>query len=1064
MIRRLGWLSDSLEYQIEKALRESIYANETYQDLSWTFFERLVVRCSSAPWLSVTLVALAWLVIVVGLTVLYDVLVNVAPPWNDPWSALIGWQQVILAGQLAMVGLIFPLVVGFVGILLQSRTAGRALWHIYNRYSGFMLSGLSGLLLAGLIVISQFVSPWTDLRIESAMSIGFTLWFLGNIVLAAWFLHATFQLVSIGRRNLLLLRFSVNEAFLQDIRRKLSSHIFPSQSMKFISEQEQAHFRFSRSRNNEVSVVERQFQSPMYLRNVHFRLLRKAFRRWASISAGDRDAVLSVPVRGYEYDSKHWVLAESRAIKLDRVTSLLIRLSYVFGARSRTVDNDVDIFVNALVGDVEDAIVARNVRLFEYGIDELRSWHNSISDALAFVNDNESQDNWLLLSEGSFFGRTYLDKLCHEYFVIGNSAVRLIPYSSRFFELFSHFYVLLFAGAAESVTSTGAKRLIDNHRFLWSSLVDWHSGIGVETTGTERNYESSVIAFVGSWEHWAIRLRLLVEQREEGFDALPVYLSHLTASAQLIIHAVRRENWEAAEWGADILVNWYESMFGLGDPHRYTWKTELITPSVMGQNTAGPIWLEILGGEQFDEADALQFAIRNAWFDIRIATAAYLEAKPEDGNNERVSLIARALLENVRLRPTGASQRTTSASVRRGGDLLGAYIRQSNRWERYEGNYAGWLDQFVESLGRIEEERHVSGRMYMGWGASDVRSLIDSYVRLAVSYSSSEWPLSGQLLSFIRSDAVSVETRNDIVRDLREWLTKAADGLPDDVEEDSEAATQVVYLTNSVNRIIEFVLETNREQILNAVVDEDRLLAMGYAASGLAFVQDSPRAPIHFFNRLASREEMSDETRRSIPIANFQKSQIAEGIEDSLPVNEGEAFADLVSQHVDVRIYSEIYNSLGFIEKEFEEINSLLVSVIQDANTMAAMGLTPVFLAYKFDVYQLLDELVWGELANDFGVEINRYDGNPNDYVCHLGRIEVFHPSASADGCVLVAKEMFTMVEYRDISDGRYVEVSFLPDEDDPAVGTLELAYWMNVDLGNQVAYKYFHTGQSDED
>lgn len=96
-------------------------------------------------------------------------------------------------------------------------------------------------------------------------------------------------------------------------------------------------------------------------------------------------------------------------------------------------------YITALVGDVEDALVAQNARLFEQSLSELRDWHSEITRTLAFTTTDNKRGSWLLLPEG-LFQRSYLDLLSAEYYQLGHVTVRLIPNSTRFFRLFSYFY------------------------------------------------------------------------------------------------------------------------------------------------------------------------------------------------------------------------------------------------------------------------------------------------------------------------------------------------------------------------------------------------------------------------------------------------------------------------------------------------------------------------------------------------------------------------------------------------------------------------------------------------
>lgn len=133
MLWRTGWLLNTLNYNIEKNLKESIYKNESYIENKWGLLERQVVKWATSPGWYAILIFVAFLLNIICLNIwLPDIRTHIIK-WIQPWSDLNDWQPVILATQLTIIGLIFPLVLGFVGLLLQNKSANKALWAVYSR-------------------------------------------------------------------------------------------------------------------------------------------------------------------------------------------------------------------------------------------------------------------------------------------------------------------------------------------------------------------------------------------------------------------------------------------------------------------------------------------------------------------------------------------------------------------------------------------------------------------------------------------------------------------------------------------------------------------------------------------------------------------------------------------------------------------------------------------------------------------------------------------------------------------------------------------------------------------
>jgi len=137
LLWRIGWLLNSLNYLIHKNLRESIFQNDAYKENRWSLIEQQILPWSERYIRYTFLLAAAWLLNTVAVIIWLSEIKGALPTWLQTWHHIIEWQNNILGSQLTIIGLIFPLVIGFVGMFLKDRSANRSLWKIFSRYSGF---------------------------------------------------------------------------------------------------------------------------------------------------------------------------------------------------------------------------------------------------------------------------------------------------------------------------------------------------------------------------------------------------------------------------------------------------------------------------------------------------------------------------------------------------------------------------------------------------------------------------------------------------------------------------------------------------------------------------------------------------------------------------------------------------------------------------------------------------------------------------------------------------------------------------------------------------------------
>lgn len=366
----------------------------------------------------------------------------------------------------------------------------------------------------------------------------------------------------------------------------------------------------------------------------------------------------------------------------------------------------------------------------------------------------------------------------------------------------------------------------------------------------------------------------------------------------------------------------------------------------------------------------------------------------------------------------------------------------------------------IESFGRIEEPEHVSGRVYSGWGSTDVRHLKHAYMVLATCYSAREWTLSARMKGFLYSDVVELQHREILLDDLKDWLNPTEDDiskvklyLGDSYSDD--------YIENMKSSIAAVIDSINRQDVIvvsDAPIDQERLLSFGKAASLSGFTIASKLIPQLFFADVEYVDTLDDDTKFINRIVDFNRSKVAQGVEINRAVNEDEWIDDIITESVSQNILRKLIHTTKFTEINLDDNEQLLIRVIEDASLLKNSGYKPILFIGPWVLNQLLDSILWGH-AEEISIstlEVRRDDGFPNEYICHLNGIEVYKmPFGKIDFSIMVAEDCFSLIEFQRIDDGQYVNVTYEVKKDDPTMGDLLLEYRMKPHFEALPAFKY---------
>ncbi|QEY16180.1 hypothetical protein D0C16_09440 [Cellvibrio sp. KY-GH-1] len=636
----------------------------------------------------------------------------------------------------------------------------------------------------------------------------------------------------------------------------------------------------------------------------------------------------------------------------------------------------------------------------------------------------------MLLTDGDFWGINNLKWLLGEYYDLARDSVELIPVNSRFYREMLSLHKKIFAGRAELLPEEMVE-LINGSYQMWSVLMEWKSfSSSSNDVRVSSKYEDILYDFVGSWES----LPSFIDNNR-GADYLDLrckgLTKHLAMTALTSIAALRFDNVEAAVWGVDMLNNWYGNLNEDGYfDEEYSWRSILINPMLPLKNIEGSEWEKILKNCAFNSVSAFGMALKNASLDVRVLTACYILLKPQTDNHLELVRFVKALLSGELMHKTGTVN-PWGDEIADAGSLMGAYFRHRDYISSEGRPYGNWLVSILDSFRRINEERKVPGRIYSGWGADSPRSMHRAYVEIGLFFSAGKWMLPNTWQEIITSGVFDHASREIMIHDLRDWVSTARESRNYILFNNDDIELRISNFCESINNIINDLESIQAEAIKVAKIDDNKLLKIGLASSAVFNSLNATAFPLSLFYKINRVDMVSDCIPYQFNISNFEKKSLASEFSSNV-INEGESFANLMKQQVKNRIYSKL---IGYPISDYQRIFSLedlSAVVVSLASSFPCPILFICSRSLKNAIRMTLHDVKVAE-----ALKMSRFDGFAAEYLCHIGLCEVYETPADYDYCLLTSRELFDVIDFYQIDQDRFVDVSFTESVESPNVGEL---------------------------
>ena len=855
--------------------------------------------------------------------------------------------------------------------------------------------------------------------------------------------------------------------------------------------------------------VEMRLHERSRLSNVLYWPLRIAVSGWlktaqksfvsgnGSILDKPKSALLILPVvPGGVYETPIALARVDGGPQLSRLQRLLVSMSFRFTpirAERRHVSS-ADILAE-LETDARVSAANGDVSAFEDAYENVTTMHTSLLGASLAKSDEGETGSWALIPDvHRFADRPLHTHWTNTYRSIFDAAVSLLPKESRPLKRLCHVVQHLDGPFVhESPVEIRDDLMLLPPRLMYALEKWWSQRLeeqGVMEHGQNRMallrpplqgaYEETLVHFVGGWDSARATLASLPDRDEqfawsEAKAPLELNMRHINQTGLMLLKAVARGDQAAAEWMADVLSKWWANASHYDhEPFVLYGKSDFITIESVKQQWS--IIEQSLGLDENDyrfirnDQSGLQrhvflAAIRNYWRDISLLTIEILLswAASEDENLDESSLalyVAAGLLSGRHWRAGGRTDDSLSAFSASG--YLAAKARQHAADSTYRQGYIARLDSFVDSAKDILRPDMVPGRIYSYSGADDVESLQEAQLVLIAVLSSADWKpgesLRRQLATWISSSFTSTEILKSRASAMKSRLDEVGDGLCAELvdrmlQRTNKAHTRIQGVARAkggINALLDEIAGLQSDAVASAQVSAQRLREIEDAASKQGFDAATGEFPIQLF-----KDVIHDSVSReafTLTISKQRKGEFTEIEMAQRAVNEDEYYAKTIANHVGALLLSDVVRQCKIRDVIAPDANAYWAALKDEARHLTDQGLTPLLILDNPTRPDWVWEWQYPEMDGayprpaDIAIRQEK-DGRGDGYICDLNDIQVFSGPVVPGGSLLLARETFSCVGFREYRKAVFVKAETVEVAESKTLVDLRLSFERAVDV-----------------
>ena len=1098
-----GRLFNTLSYRLKRKLQDWRKANSTLRENAGPWYQRALIFAGNRPLLYPLVffsVVIALSAIILGFHAFSTLPSDTAvPPASDVNSRFYTLWTV----QAAVAAMIYPIVIGFVSLLLQRRHSAKANLHIYLHDSAAILTGLSALFLVAIMAIQFLFLPIAGNAVLAYWLILDGFWFLLNILGAIWFLARTFDYLSLERRANIMRAYAINHIWPAEMRSNLQYNMFleaihygwlPGPDYDDDENESNTAILLGPYGRDMGSVqVTGKYKVTRTISDVRFRVLSWAIRGWqrreekivASVDGQPKKLLILPLIPGDLFKEKVGLCRTEESSGLRRWERWLIRRSFLLASDTgKAAPLSISNILNSLIAEVQVAMESGEEVVCRDALCKLADFHVDLLLAGDFILDTGQRDNYAnLVDRGDMFESRRMHELwIREYRRLCEGAVDRLSVSGIYFEYMAHITGRM-TRRLGGVRPVGiSSNLLSLPIFLHYHLNRWWSKTSEEQGLLDHGpchpvtlnvpaftaYESGIKAFVGAWEF--LKNDCFPPTRDEIFDwsnygeIIELYSEHLNYTLTMLVDSLSLGNQEGAEWLCDLLIKWCNNIrFRFDNFHCYIWDKRKLTLELLRKpwdEAKGAIDLSRVGNDEARATKALWVVcVRNYWIDLCCVSIYLMLCFGKDCDCEKSlpAQLAVALGRNKALR-AGNSEIEKQWPISTLEDLLIAIIRQYY----FDDEYRVRLDKIVEEIFSRWKLSTVHGRIYV-WRLKDLDDLGDGQLLFLCLLAREQDSPSVQLMNTIQKWGVDDDTGlRAFVEKLKQWKARLTDkefldyeSLYSCIQSEFVAIDKmqdaIDALSACIDQIVKGIDGFRTDRLKSAQFSEDRRNEVARWCSQSGFVKTSADIPISLFQEV--RHSAEEYAEHSWIISDVNKGEFVEPPMAQRAIDENEWFDQRVSSRVAESVMAEV---LKEIDCETVDVDGPAVYWQQIKSAAARIhknGGTPILFvagwtepSWLFDwTKSIYDEHV--EKPEGLRLAYEKQFEKMNEYLVSLNEIPVFVAPISPGSSYLIQKESLNILTFTRFEDGIYVKVSFEPVEGKDALINLRLSWRFRVNL-----------------
>ncbi|MCH2683680.1 hypothetical protein [Leclercia adecarboxylata] len=891
---------DSISYQTDKFIRDNIHVNQSYLALKWNGFEKILVSGSKnfvkAMLILISFFAAIFIAMVAGKSYIKPFIAE----WFPEWYTLFDAQINLLGGQLTIIGIVYPMVVGLVSVIFQRKSARKIVHAAYQIYSGFMLAGLSGLCLSGFMLCGLLLRTFVG-NYNYAIICGISIiWMMLNIALSVWFFVQSLSVLDDEKRERMVLRYLTADILSAHVKSQLHN-IFLNKPVEsqIIKNDKYSNLTIGDySFENDYSVIKskssmQEVIKDIYVRplkiilwhvNMHGRLKKKQIAIALFSKLDSRDEFNTLP------------LFKVKNIESDHVLVSLLTRCFRTGIATKG-HIATDRIIKGLLGDTIDALASADINAFDEAIEGFCRDITTFTDGFNFKQGQQT-DNLLLLADSLFWDRSFTDKLYTELYQLFRQAVIRIDISDRFYTKCMNVPGML-CYKRESISFKEIKLALRYTFYSWDILVRWgHANTGRIDLTQRQRYEALLRDFVEIWEAWTDDLKYISKKtggQQLYYDALN---EHLFTLPDIVACAVLSGESGSVDWAVDLMNRWLHTARGSADDHNtalFSWQEFIVTQATLDGEIV--ISQENTPLRKPVELSQLQNSFyKNTLTDLRLLTAAFIISKTDAFQNTQCQFAVRTLLDGSLVENTGGFERL-SEKMAKSSDIIDVFIRLLI-WNKSDHNEAlNSPGKIIRKLSSAHGKSLVSGRTYLGRRLGGIEDLIPQIAELSVLRCDDTNSVSAKMKAIVASNLLPYQLLQRIVSNLTS-LHNAINKLSGAayVADDAFTGKQQI-VSDLIQEYLDLFSNHIQQEIIHSPVSSTILDNFGNVISEI-FTKNLSKKPLFsLFGNITSAPVESSNIMKRI-VFNVDKQDVTDKFSRKIHGFEQNRASDLINQHV----------------------------------------------------------------------------------------------------------------------------------------------------------------------